>query len=458
MNTIILLAVTGIFSMFSGIFRQKQLALPAILIAFILALGMLTFGWIGNYDDILNNMLIFDNLAINFSLVIIFISIFIFIMSQYYYSDDIEHLTDLFALFVFSIIGGILLVSFQNLTMLFLGTEILSIPLYILAASNRRNLASNEAGLKYYLMGSFATCFLLLGITLIYGAYGSFDLTDIHTALATQGISSLFLTGVVLILCSFIFKLSAVPFHFWAPDVYHGAPTVLTAFVSTVVKVAVMGALLRFMAFIGNYNSEKWVILFMLVSVATMIFGTIVSIKQKNFKRLLAYSGMANVGFVLIAILTAGEGSSGYILYNLTAYSIASILAFTIYSTIKSQTGIDTIKGISGLVTHNKLLATGLLVSMLSFAGIPPLAGFFGKYFIIFSAVKAGDTWLAVIAILTSVVAAYNYLRISAYVVNDNNSIPVLKITTRYRIFIILCIALIIGGGILPDQLFGLLH
>ena len=146
------------------------------------------------------------------------------------------------------------------------------------------------------------------------------------------------------------------------------------------------------------------------------------------------------------------------ILYNLTAYSIASILAFTIYSTIKSQTGIDTIKGISGLVTHNKLLATGLLVSMLSFAGIPPLAGFFGKYFIIFSAVKAGDTWLAVIAILTSVVAAYNYLRISAYVVNDNNSIPVLKITTRYRIFIILCIALIIGGGILPDQLFGLLH
>ncbi|MBK9565890.1 MAG: NADH-quinone oxidoreductase subunit N [Saprospiraceae bacterium] len=348
MNTIILLAVTGIFSMFSVIFRQKQLALPAILIAFILALGMLTFGWIGNYDDILNNMLIFDNLAINFSLVIIFISIFIFIMSQYYYSDDIEHLTDLFALFVFSIIGGILLVSFQNLTMLFLGTEILSIPLYILAASNRRNLASNEAGLKYYLMGSFATCFLLLGITLIYGAYGSFDLTDIHTALLRKASLRFFLTGVVLILCSFIFKLSAVPFHFWAPDVYHGAPTVLTAFVSTVVKVAVMGALLRFMAFIGNYNSEKWVILFMLVSVATMIFGTIVSIKQKNFKRLLAYSGMANVGFVLIAILTAGEGSSGYILYNLTAYSIASILAFTIYSTIKSQTGIDTIKGISG--------------------------------------------------------------------------------------------------------------
>ncbi len=452
MNVIILLAITGVFSMFSGIFRQKALALPVILISFITALTMLSLGYLGDFAGLTNNMVLFDAHAIKFSMVIVFLSIFIFVMSQYYYSKDIEHLTDIFALFVFSIIGGILLVSFHNLTMLFLGTEILSIPLYILAASNRRSLASNEAGLKYFLMGSFATCFLLLGITLIYGAYGSFDLDVISEAFATKGISPLFVPGVLLILCAFIFKLSAVPFHFWAPDVYHGAPTVLTAFVSTIVKVAVMGALLKFMVFIVDHQGEKWILLMLLVIISTMMFGNIVSIKQTNFKRLLAYSGIANVGFVLIVFVSINDFTASYILYNLLAYGMASILAFSIYSTIKTHTNIDTIEGFSGLITNNKLLAIGLIFAMLSFAGIPPLAGFFGKYFIIVNAVKTGYVWLAIVAVLASVIAAYNYLRVSAAVVSNSSEIPTIPISTMYRIFIIACIASIILLGLLPEQ------
>lgn len=457
MNAIILLAITGVFSMFSGIFKQKALALPVILLSFILVLVLLSLGYLGDYEAFTNNMVLFDAHATKFSLVIVFLSILIFIMCQYYYSDDIEHLTDIFALFVFSIIGGLLLVSFQNLTMLFLGTEILSIPLYILAASNRRSLASNEAGLKYYLMGSFATCFLLLGITLIYGAYGSFDLGMISAAIVVKGISSLFITGIILILCAFIFKLSAVPFHFWAPDVYHGAPTVLTAFVSTVTKVAVFGALLKFMVFIGDHQGEKWMVLFILVIIATMVFGNIISVRQNNFKRLLAYSGIANVGFVLIALLTVNEFTSSYILYNLMAYSIASIMAFSIYATIKTHTEIDTLEGLAGLMANNKLLSISLIFAMLSFAGIPPLAGFFGKYFIIANAMKAGFVWLAIVAVVSSVIAAYNYLRVSAIVVSHTSEIARIPISLLYRIFLVACIVCIIVLGILPEQVLGIL-
>jgi len=306
-------------------------------------------------------------------------------------------------------------------------------------------------------MGSFATCFLLLGITLIYGAYGSFDLDIISAAIQAKGLSSLFITGVLLILCAFIFKLSAVPFHFWAPDVYHGAPTVLTAFVSTVVKVAVLGALLKFMGFIGDHQGEKWTVLFMLVIIATMVFGNIVSIRQTNFKRLLAYSGIANVGFVLIALLAINELTASYILYNLLAYGISSILAFSIYATIKTHTEIDTIEGLAGLMANNKLLAISLIFAMLSFAGIPPLAGFFGKYFIIVNAVNNEYVWLAVIAVLTSVIAAYNYLRVSAMVVSHTSTIASIPITTMYRVFLIVCCLCIIVLGILPEQVLGLL-
>lgn len=457
MNAIILLAAVGIFSMFCGLFRLRVLALPVILLTLVSCLFIYEYGWNGDFSTLLNNMLRFDHISTSFSIVIVFTSIFLFIMSRYYYSEKIEHLTDIYALIVFSVAGGIILVSFQNLVMLFLGTEILSIPLYILAASNRRSLESNEAGLKYFLTGAFFTSILLLGITLIYGAYASFDIEQIISAISTQGASPLFLLGAVLVLCAMMFKLSAVPFHYWAPDVYEGAPTVLTAFVSTVVKIAAMGALLKFMMFISHYESTIWVNLFILVSVITMVYGNIVSVLQTNFKRLLAYSGIANVGFVFIAIIIINEHSSSYILYNLLAYSIAAILGFSIYSTIKTQTGIDSIEGLSGLLTNNKLLSVGFLVALLSFAGIPPLSGFFGKYFIIAHAVMAEYFWLAIVAAVFSVIGAYNYLRISATIFKNGDTIPTLQISMPYKLYIISSILVIVLIGVFPDQVIYLL-
>lgn len=458
MNAIILLAVVGVFSMFFGLFRLRTLALPMILFALVASLFMFEYGALGDFNEYLNNMLRFDRLSGSFSIVIVFTSLFIFVMSRYYYSEKIEHLTDIYALILFSVTGGIILVSFQNLVMLFLGTEILSIPLYILAASNRRSLESNEAGLKYFLTGAFFTSILLLGITLIYGAYGSFDTEQIVSFIQSDGSSPLFVLGAVLVLCAMIFKLSAVPFHYWAPDVYEGSPTVLTAFVSTVVKIAAMGALLKFMSFISNYDSVVWVNLFIVVAIITMAYGNIVSVLQTNFKRLLAYSGIANVGFVFIAVIIINENSGPYILYNLMAYSIAAILGFSIYSTVKTQTGIDNIDGFAGLLNNNKLLAIGFLTALLSFAGIPTLSGFFGKYFIIAHAVLGEYYGLAIIAVVFSVMGAYNYLRISAAIVKNSDEIPTLQISTPYKLYIIVSMLAIVLIGIFPDQILRFLN
>ena len=221
MNAIIVLTVTGILSMYAGILDQKRFGLPIVALGCLLTSVIILGNYIGDYSALMNNMLLFDNFSLGFSAVMIIVSIGVLMMSKFYYSNEIEHLTDIYALFIFSLIGGIIMVSYQNLVMLFLGTEILSIPLYILASSNRRNLASNEAGLKYYLTGSFASCFLLLGITLIYGAVGSLDINIIaqYISLNNNTLSGLFITGSVLILGAFIFKISAVPFHFWGAQV-----------------------------------------------------------------------------------------------------------------------------------------------------------------------------------------------------------------------------------------------
>jgi NADH-quinone oxidoreductase subunit N len=225
-----------------------------------------------------------------------------------------------------------------------------------------------------------------------------------------------------------------------------------------VVKIAAMGALLKFMSFISNYDSVVWVNLFMVVAVITMAYGNIVSVLQTNFKRLLAYSGIANVGFVFIAVIIINENSGPYILYNLMAYSIAAILGFSIYSTVKSQTGIDNIDGFAGLLNNNKLLAIGFLTALLSFAGIPPLSGFFGKYFIIAHAVLGAYYGLAIIAVVFSVMGAYNYLRISAAIVKNSDGIPTLQISTPYKLYIILSMLAIVLIGIFPDQILRFLN
>ncbi len=456
MNSIIVLAASGILSMFVGVFQLKRLSLPLMILACAVALSLILFNIQGDYSMFMNNMLVFDNFSIGFSAVMISMTMLVFVVCRYYYRKYIEHLSDIYALFLFSLVGGILIVSYQNLVMLFLGIEILSIPLYILAASNRRNLLSNEAGLKYYLLGSFASCFLLLGITFIYGTAQSFDLNVIAAFVTSNAgaLPGLFIVGCVLLLGAFIFKISAVPFHFWAPDVYHGSPTVITAFMATVVKTAAFGAFIRFITEVIYLQTDIWQQAIILVAALTMIVGNVMALYQTNLKRLLGYSGIANAGYVLVAVATLQEDSYKYVLFYMAGYSVATILSFAIYSVIKEQTNIDTIDGLKGLHKNNRLLTTTLAISMLSLAGIPPLTGFIGKYAIFSNAVNHGNVWLVIIAVLTSLIGVYYYLRVMVNTLQSGNPVEKIVISMNYRMLLLFGIFLLLLLGILPNLFF----
>lgn len=467
MNTFIILSSSGILAMLAGSHQRKNWGLPIVLLACALGIMSITLPWQGDFTAVMHNMLTFDNLSMSFSLVMVFLTIGILILSHYYYQPSVEHLSDIYALFMFSLSGGVLLVSFHNLVMLFLGAEILSIPLYILAASHRRNLSSNEAGLKYYLMGSFATCFMLLGITLIYGASGTFDLAEIQTFITKGGSqSSLFITGVTLVFGTLLFKLSAVPFHFWAPDVYQGAPTVLTAFVSTVVKVAVAGALIKLTMTISSgysqgsgsvtslfpFHQTTWFWLLVLAAGASMLFGSIVALQQTDLKRFLAYTGIFNAGFVLLPVLNGQENVSATLLYYLSGYGVSAILCFTIYAELKKKTGIDTMESLHGVLFSNKLVGTTLIICFLSFSGIPPLAGFWGKYGILSLSLESNLFPLTIVAIVSSLIGAYNYIRIITSIATKKESnTSVFTFQPAFSAWLAAGSALLLLMGFLPE-------
>jgi NADH-quinone oxidoreductase subunit N len=457
MNAIIVLAITAIICMYLGVYNLKKLGLPVAIIGIIAALVIVLTNQQGDFSTLLYNMVAFDSMSTSFSAILLIVTGFIFWASRYYYTESIDHLTDIYALFLFSLIGGLVLVSYQNLVMLFLGVEILSIPLYILAGSNRRNIYANEAGLKYFLLGSFAACFLLLGITLVYGSTGTFDISKIGIYISQNGTTPIFLIGILLMIGAFVFKIAAVPFHFWAPDVYQGSPTILTSYLATVGKIATFGALIRLINQALMGVTDMWHHVFYGIAILTMVFGSIITLNQTNLKRLLAYTGIANVGFLLIAIVALNAESYVYILYYFLGYSIATVAGFSVYSTIKNSLGIDSIEGLKGLITHNKLLTLTLIFVMLSFAGIPPLAGFFGKFFIFTNALKGGEIALVIVAVITSVISAFNYIRLMSHTVSSGGNIAKIDLLPDYRLFLVVSILAIVLIGLFPDAVLGFL-
>ncbi|MFN0274872.1 MAG: NADH-quinone oxidoreductase subunit N [Chitinophagales bacterium] len=413
MNAIIIIALAGIATLFIGVFKLRNILLSFIILACLAALSVIIFCYNGNYTKWLNGMLQFDVIATTFSVLLITLSIIIFLFSKFYYSNETDHLADIYGLMLFSLAGAVIMVSYNNLVMLFMGIEILSIPLYVLAASNRRNLLSNEAGLKYFVMGAFASSFLLLGITLVYGITGTFSIEGITQYILHGDTDNfLFVIGSLLILSAFLFKVSAAPFHSWAPDVYQGSPTLITAFMSTVVKTAAFGTFIKFITIFMQSNVLLFQNVLSVVAILTMFIGNIIALYQSNLKRLLAYSGISNAGYVMVAMATHQPDSYQYVFYYLAVYSLASIAAFVIYFIIKKQTDDDTIDGLKGLASRNKILAFCLSACMLSLAGIPPLAGFLGKYGIFINAIEDGRSGLVVIAVINSLIGVYYYFKV----------------------------------------------
>lgn len=409
MPILIIVALLGVVLLALDVMRLRKLIFPTFVIALLLLIPASIIGWTLKENIFQQNMIVFDPYALRGVLVLTAVALY-WLFTQRRALESTGNSSDLFALLSFSFCGAILMTSFTNMVMLFLAIEILSIPLYVLSASKRGDFASNEAGFKYFLLGSMASAILLFGIALIYGATGSFDLYRIHDIFHTQGVNTLVLTGVVLMLGGFLFKISAAPFHFWAPDVYQGSPTPITAWMATVVKGAAIFGMFRLFAGVFEsilpslYTSLAWIV------GITLVVSNIMAAVQFNVKRMMAYSGISHAGFLLATLLIPNFDINTLSFYVLV-YGIASILSFVVIYAVQEQSQSNDLHAFKGLSKRNPALATALTLSLLSMAGIPPLAGFFSKYMVIAGIVNTYPV-LAVVMVLTSVVGVYYYLKV----------------------------------------------
>jgi NADH-quinone oxidoreductase subunit N len=413
MNTLIVISVLPIVLLYLGLYKMQKALLPVTIIGLLVALGLAVAQWNDGAVPIYHGMMLFNNFSIAFSSVAILSTILILLLSKGYFEKISSHIAEYYAIILFSLAGIIVMVSYYNLTMLFIGIEIMSVSLYILAGIKKNDFASNEAALKYFLMGAFSTGFLLFGFTLIYGASGSFGLENIQSYVITHAaISPMLCTGVILVIVGLCFKVGVAPFHFWTPDVYEGSPSLITAFMSTVAKTASFAAFLRLFATCFPLITNIWQPGLIAIAVITLFLGNITALYQQSFKRMLAYSSISHAGYLLFAILALGANSANTILVYATAYSVASIIAFGALILIQQETNSDSFDSFNGLGKKNPFLAFVLTIAMLSLAGIPLTAGFIGKFFAFNMVMSQYHIVLLIIAVINAIISIFYYFRV----------------------------------------------
>lgn len=420
MSTLVALASLAVLILLLEIFSLRKTIVPLTLIGLLVTLGLNGCDF-NSTQSFFNNMIVVNNTTVLFNSLFIVLTFFIVALGQSFYKEHYDKISDYTSLKVFLLIGAYCMVSFGNLVMFFLGLEILSITLYILAGSDRLNIKSNEAGMKYFLMGSFASGFILFGIALVYGSTASFDMNQILLASQQLAMPKWFMVGFVLMLVGLLFKIAAFPFHFWAPDVYQGAPLLTTTTMSTLAKVAAVSTFYKlsevfFPAMPSNFGN---LIAFLII--ATLIIGNVMALKQNNIKRLMAYSGISHAGFMLMAILL-GKNAEAYLFYYMVAYAIAGIAAFSVILYVCQDKKEELIIHFRGFAKHKPVLAITLSLALLSMAGIPILAGFFGKLFLFTEALKHGFYSTVIIAVVTSIISIYYYFKVIIVMFTYKNS------------------------------------
>ncbi len=454
MNTIIYTSILGFFCMVAEILNLRKLIVPVLVIGLAVIFGLNLNDWNSN-QSYFNNMVKVDNFSVAFSGLAIFVTLLVFILSTDFYANDQAHISDYMSILTFVLVGALMMFSFSNLTMLFLGIETLSIALYIMAGSKRFDLRSNEAGFKYFLLGSFASAFLLFGIALIFGATGTFDLNKIaEYTLQNQGhISPLFYTGMVLMVFAMLFKVSAAPFHFWAPDVYEGSPALVTAFMSTLVKIAAFAAFYKLMSSTFFYTSEKAALILNVTAILTLAVGNLMALAQTNFKRLLAYSGISHAGYMMLLILSAKDQTAGALFYYSLAYALSTLAAFAIAIPIFKAANSEEIDSFNGLAKKNPLAAAAMSMAMLGLAGIPPFAGFLGKYYIFTEALHSDYFKTTLVAIFASMIGVYYYFKVIIAMYGKPANEVKLENSINYQLVLWVCLALSLFFGLYPSPI-----
>ena len=412
----ILLIIYSIIAILTASFlksnKSYNLIFQATVIIFLISAIILYFTPFEIQTNV-NGIFVRDTFSKFFQILILLsVSCLLFMSKQYLQKNNLFK-PEYPILIIFSTLGMMIMISSNNFLLLYLGLEIQSLSLYVVSSFRRDNYKSTEAGLKYFILGSLSSGLMLFGISLIYGSTGSINFEIISSMINYEGFFPGIVAGLVFLICGFAFKASAVPFHMWTPDVYEGSPTPVTAFFATVPKLAAVGVLLRVLFDCFGPIVESWQQVIIIISVLSMFLGSVVAIGQNNIKRLMAYSSIGHIGFVLMGVASGTDKGVSAVLIYMVLYIIMNIGVFVfILNMERNGVAVTTINSLNMYNNVSKSQTLFLTILLFSLAGIPPLAGFFGKFFIFNAAINAGLSWLAVMGGIASVIAAFYYLRI----------------------------------------------
>ena len=443
MDALIIIFITGLIGLFVGMLKKSELTLAVISIGLIG--GFISMLMINDYESIFSSYagLTFSRTQQMFALLAIALTLLAVLMGYVFYKEEEEHTSDYYGLILFSLTGALCLIGFSNMFMFFLGLEILSIPIYVLVGIQKGNSLASEASVKYFFTGSFATAIMLFGIALVYGSTGSFDINEIRMAIDMgMSHSPMLNIGVLMMMAAFLFKVGAVPFHFWGPDVYQGASNAVMAYMASVVKLAALYAFVHLFnyTFSGLTPFVAGLVLFAII--VSLFLGYLSALKQTSFRRMMAYSSIANTGFALFAVLNPQFGEASLWVFMI-GYASSTIALITINMIVENET--DEIANWKGIGYSNPLIGITLVVSLLSMSGIPPFTGFFGKYLLLSSAFSNYLPFV-IMAIIASLIGAYLYLRLMVLSLSREGEGKKIKMTALQAVVLILTIAGTVGG------------
>lgn len=463
---IIILAGTALLMVDLFVRKENKMLIAALTMGFVLSAAWYSYKYAGVDMVVMAGMFKLDPLATFFKFIFYIATVLTILMSLYYVKKEKMENGEYYILILFVLSGMMVVASAADLLVIYIGLELMALPLYVLVGYKQKDIKSNEGAMKYIILGAFSSGVLLYGMSLIYGLTGTTSIDGIATVLSHGGYdSAVFALALVMLVGGFAFKIAAVPFHMWAPDVYEGAPTPITAFMSVGPKAAGFVALVRVFHFAIPGAIDQWQMILTIVAVVTLVYGNMVAIQQTNIKRMLAYSSIGHAGFVLLGLVSGTQQGVSAILFYLFVYTFMSLGTFAVILFLnKGEKTGEEITDFTGLAKNNKLLAFVMLIFMFSLAGIPPTGGFTAKVFIFMSLIDQGMILLSVIAILMSAVAAYYYIRIVMlmYMKDPVGDIETVKSTDigfkPLVIVIIITVVAVMWLGLNPDYFVELTH
>lgn len=458
----IILSIAAVAVLLATSVRRNHSAAVALTLAGLIGAFLSLWPTATGAPHVVSDLLIIDRFALFLTGLILLLSSAIVLLACNYFSSRHENREEFYIVLLLAVLGSIVLVAANHFVSFFLGLEILTVSLYVMIAYLRTEDFALEAGVKYLILAAASSAFMLFGIALLYAATGTMNFQVLAQKLTTTAAADVFLvSGTVLFLVGVAFKLAVAPFHMWTPDVYQGAPAPATAFVATVSKGAVIGVLLRFFVTMDGYDYPALVLALSVVSIASMLLGNFLALLQKNLKRLLAYSSIAHLGYLLVALLAGGNLATEAVLYYLVAYTITITGAFAVVGILADDNETVDLDDYRGLFWHRPWPAAALTAMMLSLAGIPLTAGFVGKFFVVSAGVGASLWTLAIVLVIGSAVSIYYYVRVVAVMFSrpeTETEKPVITMPVLGRFVLVLLTVALIFFGLVPGPLTGLIR